>query len=594
MDGNDKLKSAKKIGKYILTDVLGKGQCATVYQGIHTETNQVFAVKMQSKRLTQENEKYKNLFSCEIRIMHTINHPNVLHLHELLESVNNFYLITDFCNQGDFHNYLRNRKLTRLPEKEAIHFLKQIMNGFRELRNHEIMHRDLKMENLLVNDDTVKIADFGMAKMGYAIANTVVGSFLTMAPELYLGEPNLISYTSKADLWSIGFIYYQMLFGEYPFYGLTPSEIGNDIRAKSGNLKFPSAISAPSRDLLNRLLQMNPENRIDWPDFFAHSLFVFTFPKSLRDFAKKEALKENLDQSSLEVDLEFTRNKQELKQLPVSTPKSPPPPPLPPATPKSRDRSLPRDGGSSLRPRSSTPGDTCAVGRGPNITEEVPNERELSKIQHGQNCTEVGKRYNHEKNKIAFLVYVVKFIRKLAKSPTFAPLSGTLTIMAILLMKKAITLNDLNLMSLNDGNNIFEQPGFPDLLKSSFLETVKNYFRSTQTNFDAYLAHLYDSVAKAELPAEDRALLEEVRRDKCRLGDLDDRISGYYNRIQKFEVPETDELRHDFVLLLVSVFYAVHCEIYFPYKINNVKFQWNEFYDLHESMSDEQLLKIIE
>ena len=179
---NEKLRNAKKIGNYILTDVLGKGQFATVYLGIHSVTNQPFAVKMQSKKLTQENERYKALFSSEIKIMHSIQHPNVVHLHELLESVNNFYLVIDYCNQGDFSGYLRKRKQTCLPEKEAIHFLKQIMNGFKELHNHKIMHRDLKLENLLLNDDTVKIADFGMAKMGFTIANTVVGSYLTMAP----------------------------------------------------------------------------------------------------------------------------------------------------------------------------------------------------------------------------------------------------------------------------------------------------------------------------------------------------------------------------------------------------------------------------
>lgn len=590
MDPNaERLRNSKKIGKYILTDVLGRGQFATVYLGIHSETNAQYAVKCQSKRLTQENERYRNLLNCEIKIMHTIHHPNIIHLYELLESPNNYYLIIDYCNQGDFHGYLRNRKLNCLPEKDAIYFLKQIMNGFKELRNHQVMHRDLKLENLLVNDETVKIADFGMAKMGFNVANTVVGSFLTMAPELYLTESGSVAYTSKADLWSIGFIYYQLLFGEYPFYGLTPHEIGNDIRAKSGNLKFRSPISSASQDLLNRLLQMNPENRIDWPDFFAHPLFVFNFPKSLRDFVKKENQEENMDQSTVKVDQEFIRNKQELLKQKVGTPTLKPPNAI-----KKRDASLPRDTSTSNPPvRSETPNGP-SLGHGPNLSEEVPNERELSNINHVQNCSEVAKRYNHEKNKIAFIVYVVRNIRKLAKTALFAKISLELSMVAILLMKKAMTLNGLNIASLVEENNIFDQPGFTDLLKSRFVDTVLDYFRKDRPNFENYLNHLYDTVSKGELSAEEKALIEQMRHEQVRLGSLDDLIRGYYTRILGFEVKESDEQRHEFVLMVVSIFYGVHCEVYFPYKINGVKFQWNEFYDLHESMSDEQLLKIIQ
>lgn len=585
---NEKLKNSKKIGKYILTEVLGKGQFATVYHAIDSETNQVFAVKCQSKKLSQDNERYRSLLNCEIKIMHTISHPNIIHLHELMESSNNYYLIIDYCNQGDFQTYLRNRKLACLPEKEAIYFLKQIMNGFKELRNHQIMHRDLKLENLLVNDETVKIADFGMAKIGMNIANTVVGSYLTMAPELFLNDNN-ITYTSKADLWSIGFIYYQMLFGDFPFYGLTPNEIGNDIRAKSGNLKFRSPISTASQDLLNRLLQMNPELRIDWPDFFAHPLFVFNFPKSLRDFVKKENLEDNMDQSAVKVDQEFTKNKQEFLKLKCTLPNERP------KTPQNKKRDTSWTKNENNTKTASVPSQLApSLGKALNINEEIPNEREISIVQRAQKCIEVAKRYYHEKKKIDFIVYVVRSIRKLMRTSQFSKITVEMTMIAILLMKKAITLNDLNIMSLKDESNIFEQPGFAELLKSRFLETVLAYFGKDKPDFENYLNYLFDNIDKIELVSTDKSIIDWIKSENVRLGDLDDRINLYYSRIIGFDVKGTEEFSHEFVLMMVSIFYGVHCEVYFPYKINNVKFQWTEFYDLHEKMSDVQLLKIIQ
>lgn len=72
----------------------------------------------------------KKLLQTEVSIMHTINHPNILHLYEYFESKNNFYLVLNYCNQGDFECYLKNLKIKKLTEEKAVYFLKQIMNGF--------------------------------------------------------------------------------------------------------------------------------------------------------------------------------------------------------------------------------------------------------------------------------------------------------------------------------------------------------------------------------------------------------------------------------------------------------------------------------
>ncbi len=145
--------------------------------------------------------------------MSTINHPNVMHLYEYMETQNNYYLVLQYCNNGDLENYLK--KYGNLSESEAVYFLMQIMNGFRELHIHQIMHRDVKLANMFLKEDTIVIGDFGFAKQGVEATKTRLGTPITMAPELLMSKET--SYTNKADLWSIGVVFYQLLFGKNPF-----------------------------------------------------------------------------------------------------------------------------------------------------------------------------------------------------------------------------------------------------------------------------------------------------------------------------------------------------------------------------------------
>lgn len=94
--------------------------------------------------------------------MAQINHPNVMHLYEYMETQNNYYLVIQYCNNGDLENYLK--KHNYLSENEAVYFLMQILNGFKELLKNRIMHRDVKLANMFLYDDWVIIGDFGFAK----------------------------------------------------------------------------------------------------------------------------------------------------------------------------------------------------------------------------------------------------------------------------------------------------------------------------------------------------------------------------------------------------------------------------------------------
>lgn len=115
------------------------------------------------------------------------------------------------------------------------------MNGFMELRKYNVMHRDLKLSNIFLHDETIVIGDFGFAKTGKEMTGTTLGTPLTMAPEMIAGENK---YSSKTDLWSIGVIFYQLLQGSPPFFGLSLQELLNDIMKNEGDkLKFSSKIN---------------------------------------------------------------------------------------------------------------------------------------------------------------------------------------------------------------------------------------------------------------------------------------------------------------------------------------------------------------
>ena len=108
----------------MLLDVIGKGEFGIVYLAKSLIDNKKYAVKCQPKQVVQDNSQYLKLLNTEINIMSKINHPNILHMHNLMESNNNYYMVLDYCNKGDFQNYLRLRQQKYLEEKEAVFFLK--------------------------------------------------------------------------------------------------------------------------------------------------------------------------------------------------------------------------------------------------------------------------------------------------------------------------------------------------------------------------------------------------------------------------------------------------------------------------------------
>jgi serine/threonine-protein kinase ULK/ATG1 len=149
--------------------------------------------------------KFTELLENEIQVLKSCKNNNIVRLIDIKKTANNIYLILEFCNEGDLLAYLKSKK--KLPQEEALEYFVQILHAFQTLVKSKIMHRDFKLANVLKHDGSIKIADFGFAKLLGSEdqqVETILGSPLNMAPEVLDHQ----SYNSKADIWSIGVAFY--------------------------------------------------------------------------------------------------------------------------------------------------------------------------------------------------------------------------------------------------------------------------------------------------------------------------------------------------------------------------------------------------
>lgn len=153
---------------------------------------------------------------------------NIIQIKNVIKTPRHYYIIFEYCKGGDLAAYLKKRG--KLPEKQVRRFMKQIANGLKPLNKLRICHRDLKLSNFLLTDDsehpTIKICDFGLARQrtrqdGSMMFKTLAGTPMYMAPEVLNGN----EYDERADLWSMGTILYELLIGHPPFEGKSLSEL---------------------------------------------------------------------------------------------------------------------------------------------------------------------------------------------------------------------------------------------------------------------------------------------------------------------------------------------------------------------------------
>ncbi|CAD8160861.1 unnamed protein product [Paramecium octaurelia] len=245
---------------------LGKGAYGTVYAGRNIVDNKIVALKVVDKKILQ-TDYASQLIASEIEIMKLIEDKNIVRLIDVLQSVNNTYIVTEFCNGGDLREYLKKRK--SIPENDAINVLKDLLHGIKALLKIGIIHRDIKPANIMIHDGIFKITDFGFAKQVDShidtIMNSLVGTPLYMSPQILKRQ----SYTSKCDIWSLGLIFYELIYGITPWHSQNLVELMAKLDTKP--LEFPPypKVTEQTIKIIRGCLQINEDKRISWDQLFS-------------------------------------------------------------------------------------------------------------------------------------------------------------------------------------------------------------------------------------------------------------------------------------------------------------------------------------
>ncbi len=246
---------------YQILKLIGKGNFGKVVLAKQIPTGLLVAIKAIPKSAVEENDEIENIFIERdiFKITNKESHPFLVQLVSFFEDGKNFYFVMEYIAGGDLMFHIQKQRFT---EYQAKYFAAQILLAIEYLHKHEILYRDLKLDNIMLTaDGHVKLTDFGLCKPGMdwrAQTKTFCGTPEFIAPEILSSKP----YTKAVDWWAYGVLLYELILGQSPFGGRNEAEVFHSIMA--GRVYFPSKISPEAKDLIQRLLVRNPKLRLGY------------------------------------------------------------------------------------------------------------------------------------------------------------------------------------------------------------------------------------------------------------------------------------------------------------------------------------------
>ncbi|XP_070153359.1 uncharacterized protein Nuak1 isoform X1 [Polyergus mexicanus] len=243
---------------------LGQGTYGKVQLGINKETGQEVAIKT-IKKCKIETEADLIRIRREIQIMSSVQHPNIIHIYEVFENREKMVLVMEYAAGGELYDYLSERKV--LSEHEARRIFRQIATAVFYCHKHKICHRDLKLENILLDQvGNAKIADFGLSNVfdEQRLLNTFCGSPLYASPEIVKGTPY---HGPEVDCWSLGVLLYTLVYGAMPFDG---SNFKRLVKQISQSDYFEPKKPSPASPLIKEMLTVCPGRRADIEKICTH------------------------------------------------------------------------------------------------------------------------------------------------------------------------------------------------------------------------------------------------------------------------------------------------------------------------------------
>ena len=289
------------VDNLVLTKSLGKGSFGEVFLTKKVNGKELYATKRMDRAEFNKPDNNKRLLN-EISILQKISHKNIVKLIEVKKTKSHIYIVTEFCNGGSLTDNLN--KYVQIHRKafseEIVQYLmKQIVSAIYYLHMNKIVHRDLKLDNILLNFPNendkanlnmlkaeIKLIDFGFATrlrtVNGNLANTILGTPSNMEPHMLRDMenqmPSLKGYNEKVDIWSLGTLCYEMLVGRMAFAGHSMEELYKKVKA--GNYKLPLWLSKEAVSFINGMLQYDSNKRLSAVELLNHDFLK----KNVKEF----------------------------------------------------------------------------------------------------------------------------------------------------------------------------------------------------------------------------------------------------------------------------------------------------------------------
>lgn len=249
--------------RYEFLETLGKGTYGKVKKA-RERSGRLVAIKSIRKDKIKDEQDHVHI-RREIEIMSTLCHPHIITIYEVFENKDKIVIVMEYASRGDLYDYICDKK--NISEREARHFFRQIVSAVHYCHQNGIVHRDLKLENILLDGNgNVKIADFGLSNLyhGADYLQTFCGSPLYASPEIVNGRP----YRGpEVDTWSLGVLLYTLVHGTMPFDGQNHKALVQQI--STGNYRKPNNPS-DACGLIRWMLMVNPERRANTEEIGGH------------------------------------------------------------------------------------------------------------------------------------------------------------------------------------------------------------------------------------------------------------------------------------------------------------------------------------
>ena len=277
------LNNFTKVIKEIFPVLLGSGSFGNVYLVRHNITQEEYAMKVVNKKKLDQlyGNSYEQILN-EIKIHSKLDHENIIRIYNVSEDEENINIIMEYAQKGNLFDVIKKEK-KGISEDKAYKYFIQIVNAVYYLHQHNIIHRDIKPENILITEDeTIKLCDFGWAKeLTLENRKTFCGTAEYMAPEIVTNE----NYGFGVDIWSLGNLLYEMIFGHSPFEGKNMNSIMINIKTK--DLTYDKPISKECKNLIEKMLESNQQKRFKITDIFEHD-FIKKYNKKKNGFINTE------------------------------------------------------------------------------------------------------------------------------------------------------------------------------------------------------------------------------------------------------------------------------------------------------------------